>query len=176
MLYPTLKTNYTLMNMNTKAFFKLLYQSVVFWGITVFCYGIFRYYGLGIEEEITIKKGFEGRDTFIQLLVIFTFMGMALGALYALVDFVFEKIKSKKMSLGLDLSIKLILHFLATILLVSLTRYIASNIMNIDFDEKPKWWFINKRFWSFIFYIVIFSVVFSFIKIAIERFGSGVFF
>lgn len=84
------------MNRNTKTFLKLLLQSVVFWMLAVFCYGLFRYYGLDVEEGITIKKGFDGSEPFLQLLGVFTFLGMGLGVLYALVDVGFEKLNLKK--------------------------------------------------------------------------------
>ena len=163
------------MHRNTKTFLKPLLQSVVFWMIAIFCYGVFRYYGLDVEEGITIKKGFDGDDNFIKLLLIFSLLGIGLGLLFALVDFGFEKVKSNKMALGLDLIIKSMLHLIVTIFLVSVVRYFASNIMNIDFEVKPGWLLSNKRFWSLIFYIVISTVVFSLIKITIERFGRGVF-
>jgi len=142
----------------------------------IFCYSFFRYYGLDAEEGITINNGLNGGQTFLQQLLVHTFFGMGLGLLFAMVDFGFNKVKSKKMALGLDLIIKSALHLIVTVFLVSVVRFIASSLMNIDFEVKPGWWFTNKRFWAFIFYIVISSVVFSFVKIAIERFGSGVFF
>ncbi len=163
------------MNRNTKNFLKPLSQSVVFWMFAIFCYGIFRYYGLDVEEGITINRGFDGRESILHLLHIFTILGIGLGVLYALVDFGFEKVKSKKMPLGLDLMIKSALHFIVTIFLVTVIRFIASSLMNVNFEVEFGWWLSDKRFWSLIFYIVVSSVVFSFVKIAIERFGSGVF-
>ena len=164
------------MNRNTKTFLNPLLFSVVFWMLAMFFYATFRFYGLDVQEGITVKNDLDESDFFLKPLLIFTFLGMGLGVLYALIDFGFEKIKSKKMPLGLDLIIKTALYFIVTIFIVTVIRLNVSSLININIEVKPGWWLSNKLFWSFVFYIVVASVVLSFIQIAVEHFGRGVFF
>jgi adenylate cyclase len=163
------------MNRNLRHFLKLLWQSVAFWTPAIICFGIFRYYGIEEEEGITVRGGFDGGKTFFQPMLIFSLLGFGLGILYALVDFFFERYKYKKMALGLDLLIKSILHFVVTIFFVTVIRHISSGMLNVDFNPEPGWWHYDKRFWIFIFYVIISSLVFSFIRIATERFGKDTF-
>ena len=79
------------MHQNLKHFIKLLVQSIVFWTLAMFCYAVFRYYGLDQEIAIALKKGFDDYDSVVQPLVIFTSIGFGLGILYALIDYLFEK-------------------------------------------------------------------------------------
>ncbi|MGI9549796.1 MAG: adenylate/guanylate cyclase domain-containing protein [Aurantibacter sp.] len=163
------------MNKSLKQFLRLLWQSVVFWTFAMFCYAIFRFYGMDQEVNFAIKKGFEGSSTLAEPILALCSMGFGLGVLYALVDFLFEKYMPKTVSLGLNLLIKMGLYFVVTIFIVTAVVTAASNILSFDIDLKPGWWIGDKRFWSAFFYIIVFSFVFSFVKIATEKFGKGVF-
>jgi adenylate cyclase len=108
-------------------------------------------------------------------LVVLTFVGIGLGVLFALVDLLFDKYVSKKISLGLSLSFKIWLHLITTILTVTTIGTIASRYIIVNVQFKFGWWLYEKRFWSLVFFIFVASIVYSFIKIAAERFGRGVF-
>ena len=163
------------MEKKTSHFLGVSIQSVAFWTIALYCYGMFRYFGIEQEVDVTTNKGFEERDLFIRPLVILTSVGIGLGLLYALVDFLFEKYVSRKISLGLSIAFRIWLYFIATILTVTTFGIIASQFFIINIQFKFGWWLHEKRFWSLVFFIFISSIVYSFIKIATERFGKGVF-
>lgn len=156
-------------------FLGVLIQSVAFWTIALYCYGMFRYFGIEQEVDLTTNKGFDGRDIFIRPLVILTSVGIGLGLLYALVDLLFEKYVSRKISLGLSIAFKIWLYLISTITTVTTFGIIASQFFIINVQFKFGWWLHEKRFWSLVFFIFISSIVYSFIKIATERFGKGVF-
>lgn len=163
------------MNRNLRHFFKLLWQSVVFWTIAMFCFAIFRYFGIDQEIGFTVKKGFEEQRALSEALLVFSIMGFGLGILYALVDFLFERYMSKKIPLGLSLLVKTWLHFVATIFIMTVVGRTMSQVFDVNIDFEIGWWIYEKRFWSAMFYIIVFSFVYSFLKIAAERFGRGVF-
>lgn len=149
---------------------------MLFWVLALVCYGIFRFYGMDQEPAFSIKEGFEGRRVLAEPLLVFSTLGLGLGILYTLIDFLFEKYIPKRIPLGFNLLIKTWCYFVVTILIVSAVASVASQVFNIELEVKFGWWVHEKRVWSLLFYIIMASVVFSFIKIAIERFGQGVFF
>ncbi len=163
------------MNQNFRHFLKLLWQSIVFWTLAMFCYAIFRYFGADQEIAFQLKEGFDAKRALREPLLVFTVVGLGLGILYALVDFMFEKYAPKKISLGLALLIRTLLHFIATIFVINAVGRSASKIFEVNVDFEFGWWFYQKRFWGAMFYIIVSSFVFSFVKIAMERFGKGVF-
>jgi len=156
-------------------FLSLLLQSVAFWTIALFCYGMFRYFGIEQEIGVTMLKGFEGGAVFIWPLVILTSVGLGLGVLYALIDFLFEKYVSKNISLGFNIAYKIGLYLMATVLTLTAFGSIASHFILVNVQFKFGWWLHEKRFWSLLFFLFVSSIVYSFVKIAIERFGSGTF-
>lgn len=163
-----------LKNRDIKTFFKNLWKPVIFWTFAMFCFAFFRYYGLDHEVGILIKKDFVD-TTFLTPLTILSALGTGLGILYAFVDFIVDKYLSVTMTLGLHLLIKSILYFSVTILMVSIVFSIIYIIFNLEMELSRGWWRGDKRFWAILFYIISASFVFSFLKIAIERFGRGVF-
>ena len=162
------------MNKNFHQYLKLLGQSVLFWTLAMICYAVFRYFGMDQDGAMTVKAEFEGR-IFKERLMVLSVMGFGLGILYAFVDFGFDRYVPKKMPLGMSILVKTWLYFVVTVLMASAVLNVASQILDFDFDFRRGWWRTDKRFWSAVFYIVLASFVFSFVKIAIERFGRGVF-
>lgn len=142
----------------------------------MFCYAIFRYFGLDQDVMYTLNKGITNKRAFLEPLTIISIMGFGLGIVYAIVDFLFEKYITKKISLGLSLLIKTFFHFIATVLIVSTIITLVSKVVTVNVEIKPGWWLTEKRFWSALFYLIVCSLVLSFIKISTERFGKGMFF
>ncbi|MEM1321079.1 MAG: hypothetical protein AAGG75_12570 [Bacteroidota bacterium] len=50
-----------------------------------------------------------------------------------------------------------------------------SSISGLSFDLELGWWFSDRAFWSYLFYILIASFVFSMLVIITDKFGRGVF-
>ncbi len=163
------------MNQNFKRFLRLLWQSIFFWTFAMFFYSVFRFFGMDQELAYSVNENFEGIQNPLQLHYIFCSIGFGLGTIYAIVDFLFEKYISKKISLGINILIKTFLYFVATVFIVTAVARTGSQILKIDFDLKLGWWIQDKRFWSAMFFVIVSSLVFIFIKIAAERFGKGLF-
>ncbi len=163
------------MNTELKQFFKLLKNSLLFWGFAMGCYTIFRYLGLEGEIELRGTMITTERFAFKTLFFVFVLIGGALGVLYASIEFYFEKLVYKRLSLGLSLILENVTAFMATIIIFTVSQSIISNVFNINLNLQSGWWVKDHSFWSLIIYIGAASFVSSFIKIATQRFGPGVF-
>ncbi|MEL6917983.1 MAG: adenylate/guanylate cyclase domain-containing protein [Bacteroidota bacterium] len=154
---------------------KLLVPSILFWTIAMVSYAVFRFYGIDEYIEIDLNPGFKKNTLFVQGLVILCYMGFGLGILYATIDFLFDRYVSKRMALGISLLFRTSIYFLVTISFFTGALGVLSLFFELNINLKYGWWLWDKRFWALIFYIVLSSFVFSFLKIATERFGKGVF-
>lgn len=161
-------------NTSSKQFFKLIKQSVLFWTVAFFSFAIFRFYGLDDDFETLNEQNYVYLNFSVPLLIC-TVIGLTLGILYGVIDFFHEKYLIKKYSLGLGIFINTTLHFIATIIILNSIIPIFSFFYPLKFDFNFGWLIAEKGFWALMWYIVLCSLVFSFLKIAIERFGSGVF-
>ncbi|MEO1012632.1 MAG: adenylate/guanylate cyclase domain-containing protein [Bacteroidota bacterium] len=157
-----------------KKFWKLVWQSTLFWSIAMGLFGLFRYYGLADNEGIALTGNF-ARTPISSIVLNHVFIGFSLGILYALIDVLLERFGPKKISLGLDLAVKTLVYFIATIALFTLVLELFSWLGIVHIDNSAGWWRTNKTFWIIMLYVVLLSVVFSFIKIAAEKFGRGIF-
>ncbi|WP_299801202.1 adenylate/guanylate cyclase domain-containing protein [uncultured Maribacter sp.] len=150
-------------------------QSVLFWTTAMFCYAIFRYLGVEDENALTLNPDVDAKRLLIEPVIGISALGFGLGLIYSLIDFLLEKYMVKKTPLGINLLLKTTFHFIATILLATIIGMAASQVLKLNYDFKFGWWVYDKRFWSIMFYIIIFSIIFSLIKIAVQRFGKGQF-
>lgn len=164
------------MNSNLEQYLKSLWLSVVFWSFALGCYAIFRFLGLQEEKGIIIAKEYTNLISLSNSITTFIIIGAILGILYASIEFLFDKIISRKLSLGLSLLLQNIIDFVVTVVIFTVTLSIMSKAFNVYVDTGIGWWLKDKTTWSLFFYILLSSFVLSFIKIAIERFGSGMFF
>jgi adenylate cyclase len=103
-------------------------------------------------------------------------LGLLIGVLFAVVEFLFDKFLSKNLSLALVLTEKLIIYLIGIILSLSFVFPIAEYEINLNLTTQEGWWKNSKIFWIIVSYFLICSIIFSFIKIANEKFGKGVFF
>ncbi|PWL40378.1 adenylate/guanylate cyclase domain-containing protein [Flagellimonas aquimarina] len=162
------------MNRNLQHFFNVLWKSLLFWSLAMGLFGVFRYFGIRDDEGFSVTGDFAQLHT-STIVLHHVFTGLAIGFLYATIDFIFERFGSKKVSLGLSLIIKTITYFISTILVFTLVLEIFSELGQININNEIGWWRTNKTFWAILLYVVLLSLVFAFIKIAVEKFGKGVF-
>ncbi|MDY8137961.1 adenylate/guanylate cyclase domain-containing protein [Aquimarina sp. 2201CG5-10] len=155
-----------------KEYGRMLLQSVLFWSIALGFYSIFRFFG--IKEEIGVYTTVEYK--FIRTILGFVIAGFLLGIVYAILDFIFEKFPLKRMTLGFRIIIMNVSYFVTTVIISTLILKTASKILEIAINTEPGWWWKDKSFWSIVIYLILMSFVLSFIKIATEKFGKGVFF
>lgn len=162
------------MKRNLIKLLELKIQSILFWSF-VFCGFIFiRYFALNEEEGVKIQPDFDIPITnWLQFGVI---LGLIIGPFYALGEFVFEKYISQKLYLGLSILLKTTIYLVLMIVSLSFVTFLIEENIDIDLPNERGWWMTSSLFWMATVYFFICSLVFSLIRIAIERFGRGMFF
>ncbi len=160
------------MKNNILQFLRLLLWAIIFWILALCLFIIIRYFGAGETES-----GVENDIPITHWLLNFGIIsGVIVGSFYAVVDFLFDKYVSKKLSIGVVFIQKTIIYLIS--LVVSVT-FISRKIedfgdLNLQ-NDVAGWWITSKRFWLIVVYFTICSLIFAFIKIASEKFGKGVF-
>ncbi len=90
------------MNKELKKYFNHLGQSIMFWTIAMFLWGLFRFYGLMEMEGVSVNNSlFREAMQIKYILRLFTFSGIVIGLVFANIEFFFEKYTSNKITLGL---------------------------------------------------------------------------
>ncbi|MDT0539913.1 adenylate/guanylate cyclase domain-containing protein [Croceitalea sp. P059] len=159
------------LTLSLKYLYKHLWQSIVFWTFAMTLFAIFRYYGLGEEEGISTGPEHQGS----RILPIFALFGFFIGIISALIEFFLDKYLSKRISIGLNLFISMLIYLIFIIILSTITIEISNTIYGLKIDNAVGWWRKDKTFWTVIIYMNIAALGFSFIQIANDKFGKGVF-
>lgn len=152
----------------------LIFQSIVYWSIS-FCVFIFiRYFALNEEEGLTIDPKFDVPiTTWLEYGVI---LGVIVGFFYAINEFIFDKYVTPRVYLGLSILLKTLFYLLLLIVSLSFLVSLLEYTVDRDLPNEKGWWRTNPLFWLMAAYFWLSSLIFSFIKMAIERFGRGLFF
>lgn len=150
---------------------KQLWQSVIFWSVAMTLFSIFRYFGLSAEEGIV--TGPEHQES--RIIPIFGLFGLFVGLISAIIEFLLDKYLSKRASIGFGLFVSGIIYFISIIILSTLTLEISNTVYGLEINNERGWWRQDKTFWVVIIYINLAALVFSFIQIANNKFGKGVF-
>ena len=163
------------MNKTLKTFLNHLWQSILFWTVAMVLWALFRYFGLDSEAGIIISQEFQNDFSLANILPLFALAGSILGILYAIVEFVFEKYTSKRRSIGLTILIKTFIYLFFIILIATSMIELGTTLFGIEKNNELGWWRKDKSFWITVFYFMLTSLIFNFIKIANEKFGKGIF-
>lgn len=155
-----------------KQFFRLLFYSTLFWSFA-FCLFIFiRYYGRNQEQVDAVKLS--KTIAVSEYLMFGVILGVMVAIVYTLIEFLFDKFLSKTFHLGFILLLKSVMYLLFLIFSLTFIAYLAEDYINVDFPNQRGWWISNRIFWLVITYFIICSLLFSFIRLANDKFGKGV--
>ncbi len=154
------------------SFLRLLVAAILFWSFAFCLFILIRYFAIGSEEGIEVTD-----YSITQILPFGILLGVLIGTLYAVIEFLFDKLLSKNLSLALVLLQKTIIYLIGMVLsLTYVYKKVEVSSLELSLDNSKGWWMEDKVFWLTIGYFLICSIIFSFIKIANERFGKGVLF
>lgn len=145
-------------------------ESILYWTLVFLFYVFLKFYGLdslGLEAQKHIRL--------IDLLSHAMYTGMLLGIFFALIDFVFQKPTLKRLALWFQLLIKSTVYFGLLVALLTLARMLVLNDGNGSFSGERWWWIQNKFFRTSLVYFLVALFVFSFLQIARDNFGKGIF-
>ncbi len=155
-----------------KQFFRLFFNSIVFWSIAFCFFILIRYYGRNHESVETAR--ISEVVTVSQYLIFGVVLGIMVAIVYAIIEFIFDKFFSKILHLGFILLIKSSIYLVFLIFSLTFIAYMAEAYINVDFPNERGWWMNNKIFWMVTAYFIICSLLFSFIRLSNDKFGKGV--
>ncbi len=156
-------------------FLNKIWQSVLFWALTMMFFGALRFYGIDQDEGITIEPGYEDMITLKVILPLMALFGAVMGIVYGSVEYLFDGFVSKRLSLGFRSLIKLAVYYLSLIIIMTLLIEFVIYLYDVDLNNDVGWWREDKTFRMLLLYTFLAALVFSFIKISNEKFGKGVF-
>jgi len=162
------------MNSNLRAFINLLLGSFLFWVLAFLLFNTIRYNGLSLE-----LKAYSQDDIHIPIRAFYAYsiiFGVIIGLFYAIIEFCFDLFLSKKLVLGVSIVLKSLVYFILIIALLSLLSLSIEKQVGIELDNERGWWRNDPFFWNTVLFFITSSIVFSFIRIANDKFGRGVFF
>ena len=163
------------MNKTTKIFLNHLGKSILFWTFAMVLWGIFRFYGLESEKGVTISAEYSESLQMKTILPLFAIAGFVMGIIYAIIEFTFDKYISQKRSIGFNIVIKTFVYLFFIVSIATSMIELGTKLFGLQKSNELGWWRQDKGFWTTVLYFVLTSLAFSFIKIANEKFGKGVF-
>jgi adenylate cyclase len=145
-------------------------ESVLYWTLAFLFYVYLKFYGiynLGLlpTQHIIFKD----------LLLSAVYTGALLGVFFALIELVFQKTVLKRLALWLQLLIKSSAYFVILVALLTVARLLILDEGNESFSSERWWWIQNKFFRTSLVYFLVAHFIFSFLQIAKDNFGKGIF-
>jgi adenylate cyclase len=163
------------MNKTMQLFLNNLWQSILFWTFAMVLWGMFRFYGIESEQGVTSSADGLSSLQMKNILPLFALAGFLMGILYATIEFAFEKYNSQRRSIGLNIVLKTFIYLFVIILIATSMIELGTNLFGVNKNNELGWWRHDKGFWITVLYFLLTSLTFSFIRIANEKFGKGVF-
>lgn len=149
------------------------FRSIIFWVFAFAFMIVIRYFGIYEEKGVSIIPKY--KLPIQDLLLYVSLSSIPFGIFYAAVEFLFDRYLAKSISLGIIIFTKTFLYLITLIFLVSNVVEYSGYMLDVSLEEERGWWRTNKTFWTIMIFFVMSSLVFSFMKIANEKFGRGVF-
>ncbi len=149
-------------------------QSVIFWSIALSLHTLIRYYG--VYEEPGVHTNFDFNFSILNYIKYGLITGVIFGVFYGIIAITIEKNISHKFSVGFTIIFESILYTLFFALAWSISLRLWDIENGTIYYSKSFWWIKSKFYVSSVIYAAYVSIGLSFIRIALEKFGTGVFF
>lgn len=144
--------------------------SILYWIVALTLYYIFRKVGLEEEVGIEINDPLSASDNITLSILI----GGLTGLVYYFLERIFERSIVQRQSLGIQLIIKTFSY----LVLINFLIEIVIHIQNSTTANSPTYSFVeiwsSPALWPFIIYFMLWSLLFSFIKLVSQKFGEGI--
>ena len=155
-----------------KQFFRLLFYSILFWSFVFCLFILIRYYGRSQEQVNPVQLS--RVISVIEYLWFGVLLGTMVAIVYTIIEFLFDKFLSRTLHLGLIILAKSLIYLLFLIFSLTFIAYLAEDYINVDFPNETGWWITNRIFWLVTAYFTLCSLLFSFVRLANDKFGNGV--
>ena len=101
-------------------------------------------------------------------------LGVMVSIVYTIIEFLFDKFLSKALHIGIIIVLKSVVYLLFLIFSLTFIAFLAEDYINVDFPNERGWWISNRIFWLVTAYFILCSLLFSFVRLANDKFGKGV--
>ena len=144
----------------------------MFWSFAFCLFILIRYYGRNQERVDPVQLS---KVVSVSEYILFgVILGVMVAIIYSIIEFLSDKFLSKFIPLGFVLILKSFIYLVFLIFSLTFIAYLAEDYINVDFPNHRGWWISNRIFWLVIGYFIICSFIFSFIRLANDKFGKGV--
>ncbi len=151
---------------------ELIFTSIVFWSVVMCLFALIRYFDLENETGIVVSTDLLTSPG--ELITLGLYMGIMIGFFYAILDYIFDYYLFKRLHMGFLLLIKTLSYLFLLIFSVTVIMGFVESMSGMDLPNERGWWREMRIFWVFVTYFGLFSLIFSFLKIARRRFGRDV--
>lgn len=101
-------------------------------------------------------------------------LGVMVAIIYSIIEFLSDKFLSKTFPIGFIILLKSVIYLVFLIFSLTFIAFLAEDYIRVDFPNHRGWWISNRIFWLVTGYFIICSFIFSFIRLANDKFGKGV--
>ena len=154
----------------TRAKFKFLFKSILFWIGAFALYFVLRNMGLQDEPGITVQDPITGFES----LYFIVRMGVVTGLFYGIIEILSDFQFLLRKSLGIRLLYKVVAYFILINILIQVALDILNDVVSVPLNMTRVELMFSGPIWSFIIYVLICSSLFSFFRMVNEKFGPGV--
>lgn len=130
-----------------------------------------RYFG--IDHDQATKYEADYIIPINQWLKFVSIIGVLVGIVYGTVEFIFDKLVSKKVFLWFIIIVKSIIYFFLLLFTINFILFFIEDEMNIDLPNQKGWWETSHTFWLIAGYFFLCSLLFYFFRIVDDKFGKG---
>ena len=155
-----------------KQFFRLLTYSILFWSFAFCFFILIRYYGRSQEQLNTVEL--TKAISITEYILFGVILGVMVAIVYTIIEFLFDKYLSKALHLGFIILFKSIIYLIFLIFSLTFIAFLAEDYIDVNFPNERGWWISNRVFWLVTTYFIICSLLFTFMRLANDKFGKGV--
>ena len=157
------------MHRGLKSYFTLLAQSLVFWIIVFFSFTFFRHFGIQQELSFFVDEPLDiPVELFYGPIII---LAISFGVCFSLIEFIFQKFISKRLSIIINVAFKAIIYLALLILILTPITYMIEIYIDRDLPNDKGWWKESQLFYTILVYTALGSIIFSTLTILKEKFG-----
>lgn len=154
-----------------KQYFKLLIASIVFWALAFGVFIMIRYFAIGSEEGVASLP--QNQVPITEWLHFGIYLGLAVGIVYGTIEFLFNRLLSKYLALGISLLLRAFIYLVFLIYSLTFATHYLESAMDLNIPNEPGWWHDSPTFWLIVGYFMLCSIFFTLIRVLNEKFGNG---
>lgn len=155
----------------TKDFIRYFFGYIIVWILAVYLFSFLRFYGIRDSRQITRQLDWQIMDGLTNL----TILGIVLGVMFILSDFILKNERIKKNSYSVIILFSIVIHTLTFYLTISIfILFLQPNYAGRDTTHLLTVVFGSKNMWVIFFYFNLVIVILNFERYVRKILGPGV--